>query len=242
MNDSSTKNMLEVRNFGPIASANIDLRPLTVFVGPSNTGKSWLAILIYALHRHFGRVRDSMMLWHPRDQDTSKIIEPLTEWAKQTFVGDRNPAGGNIVLPNLVVDEIHKIFDRRGGRLSKDILRCFGMDKTSSLIRKASRDSAYVDFERRSATDSMCFAHELTIKAQSCPVKVIIPQGLQIHFQKEDRETDISYLRSMAEDMISLAGQEEQYHLLRRFMNVLIDLAVSSTRRPSSFSCILSSC
>ena len=42
---------LSVSNFGPIAKAEIDLRPLTVFVGPSNTGKSYLAILIYALHR-----------------------------------------------------------------------------------------------------------------------------------------------------------------------------------------------
>ena len=44
---------LEVNDFGPVVEARIDLRPLTVFVGPSNTGKSYLAILIYALHRHF---------------------------------------------------------------------------------------------------------------------------------------------------------------------------------------------
>ena len=42
---------LEVKNFGPIVEAKIDLRPLTVLVGPSNTGKSYLAILLYALHR-----------------------------------------------------------------------------------------------------------------------------------------------------------------------------------------------
>ena len=44
---------LEVADFGPIIEANIELRPLTVFVGPSNTGKSWLSILIYSLHRYF---------------------------------------------------------------------------------------------------------------------------------------------------------------------------------------------
>ena len=38
-------------DFGPIANGSIDLRPLTVFVGPSNTGKTYFAILIYALHR-----------------------------------------------------------------------------------------------------------------------------------------------------------------------------------------------
>ena len=45
---------IEVTDFGPIAKAKLDLRPLTVFVGPSNTGKSYLAMLIYALHRFFG--------------------------------------------------------------------------------------------------------------------------------------------------------------------------------------------
>ena len=44
---------LKVTNFGPIVKAEIDLRPLTVFVGPSNTGKSYLAMLIYVLHRSF---------------------------------------------------------------------------------------------------------------------------------------------------------------------------------------------
>ena len=40
---------LDVTNFGPIAEAKIQMRPLTVFVGPSNTGKSYLAILILRL-------------------------------------------------------------------------------------------------------------------------------------------------------------------------------------------------
>ena len=42
---------ISAENFGPIVNGSIDLRPLTVFVGPSNTGKTYLATLIYALHR-----------------------------------------------------------------------------------------------------------------------------------------------------------------------------------------------
>ncbi len=45
---------ISVTNFGPIKSGHVDLRPLTVFVGPSNTGKTYFAILIYALHRILG--------------------------------------------------------------------------------------------------------------------------------------------------------------------------------------------
>ena len=55
-NDTDTKPLhgpnliLDVENFGPIAEAkNIEFRPMTVFVGPSNTGKSYLAMLLHAM-------------------------------------------------------------------------------------------------------------------------------------------------------------------------------------------------
>ena len=62
----------QVSDFGPIVDATIELRPLTVFVGPSNTGKSYLAILIYALHRFFRRrmVRPSTLWRSLRDGPT----------------------------------------------------------------------------------------------------------------------------------------------------------------------------
>ena len=31
---------IDVEHFGPIERAGVDVRPLTVFIGPSNTGKS----------------------------------------------------------------------------------------------------------------------------------------------------------------------------------------------------------
>ena len=48
---------IEVRDLGPIANGKVDLRPLTVFVGPSNTGKTYMSILIYALHQVLGGFR-----------------------------------------------------------------------------------------------------------------------------------------------------------------------------------------
>ena len=88
MGDSDTSRFselsyrLRVRDFGPIAEADVTLRPLTVFVGPSNTGKSYLATLIYALHRCFvdrGSLPDppdrSAPIPHVRD------LRRLGEWA-----------------------------------------------------------------------------------------------------------------------------------------------------------------
>ena len=62
-----------VKNFGPIAEANIDLRPLTVFVGPSNTGKTYFATLIYALHGIFGEFSR-----FPKHIEKTESCEPWT--------------------------------------------------------------------------------------------------------------------------------------------------------------------
>lgn len=55
------------RNFGPIEEAEITLRPLTLFVGESNTGKTYLTRLICALHR-----ADASLL--NGEEDFSKIL------------------------------------------------------------------------------------------------------------------------------------------------------------------------
>ena len=54
---------IAVENFGPIEKAQIDLRPLTVFVGESNTGKTYLSVLIYTLQRIFEGI--SRVPWSP---------------------------------------------------------------------------------------------------------------------------------------------------------------------------------
>ena len=40
---------MAIRNFGPIKRASLSLRPLTIFIGPSNTGKSYAAMLAHSI-------------------------------------------------------------------------------------------------------------------------------------------------------------------------------------------------
>lgn len=40
---------MEVKNFGPIKKGTISLRPLTILIGPSNTGKSYAAMLAHSI-------------------------------------------------------------------------------------------------------------------------------------------------------------------------------------------------
>ena len=46
---------ISASNFGPIIEGTVELKPLTVFVGPNNSGKSYMAMLIYSLLNQFPR-------------------------------------------------------------------------------------------------------------------------------------------------------------------------------------------
>ena len=76
------KIQLAVENFGPIEKANIDLRPLTVFVGESNTGKTYLAALIYALHPAF---EGSAKWLHTENESDLKFAQRFSRELKKCF-------------------------------------------------------------------------------------------------------------------------------------------------------------
>ena len=86
---------ISVENYGPIAEAkDIELRPLTVFVGPSNTGKSYLAILIYSLLKSleriglWGRFYIGSQLWRPiSNVELSKISNWIGDYFNETYTG-----------------------------------------------------------------------------------------------------------------------------------------------------------
>ena len=78
----STNVRIKVQNFGPIEKAEIDLRPLTVFVGESNTGKTYFAALIYALHHTFEGFPRSLP---QQEQQNLKETEVFKKQLKRCF-------------------------------------------------------------------------------------------------------------------------------------------------------------
>ena len=141
---------VRVRNFGPIKEGNIQLRPLTVFVGPSNTGKSYLATLIYALHRYFSGSPDKFSygrLWRYRSSGLidekvsgSEIKKDLDAWIAGVEKGSELP-----LLSERVEGEICSIIEDAKDMaipIEEEILRCFGAENVSELIRKPSAKTA----------------------------------------------------------------------------------------------------
>lgn len=135
MSEAPDKATLEVANLGPIAKAAIELRPLTVFVGPSNTGKSYLAILMYALHRFFdGR------MWTPPLYNDFLDDQPLPLQrdvdAVLSAAQDLTVRRDAIALPESIRDALANALGQSGDVLGSEIERCFGVNDVQRLVRR----------------------------------------------------------------------------------------------------------
>lgn len=133
---------VEVKDFGPIAKGKVELRPLTVFAGPSNTGKSWLAILIYAL-------------WKALPVSTTRSsLSPLRHISKESVLKDElnrlgmsffpeNPELWNKAIQNKSAIRLTKkeqalissLLHNYQKQVGKEILRCYGMAEPEKAIR-----------------------------------------------------------------------------------------------------------
>ena len=209
MNASTPKDSLEleVANFGPIVEARIDLRPLTVFVGPSNTGKSYLAILIYALHRFF-----SGNIWATpfRVEPSKKEIDALAEWARQ-ISPERSSSpieGEDRLLPGAVTCIIRSLFTAHGHQLEGEISRCFGIEKKGQLIRKGSRGGAQVVFRTHAWNCADPFKHELTLKARRAEFETTVPEEGPV-LAPISAEELAGYERVGTTDFFSIEGQTD---------------------------------
>ena len=143
---------LEVQDFGPVAQASVQLRPLTVFVGPSNTGKTYLSLLIYALHHVFEgfsrlplssrRYMDfdrSPGHWRPLEIAGETLKEMLDKLTKDREVRFSD-------FPVFVRDELVSAINKAelfGSDLSSEIQRCFDVESQSELIHHSSSSGGF---------------------------------------------------------------------------------------------------
>ena len=139
---------ISVTNFGPIERGAVDLRPLTVFVGPSNAGKTYLAVLLYALQRvmqgftripslfgwpyqfmQLGRAGKSTSDTGAEFSELVKFLERLTTDMRAMQFAD---------LPSRMRNSLrnqHEGPEGLGARLKSELIRCFDLESISDLIR-----------------------------------------------------------------------------------------------------------
>ena len=152
---------IEVKDFGPVAEGSISLRPLTVFVGPSNTGKTYLAILIYALHRVFGGFsRVPLQRNLPYDffrlplartpveerpiseEALRQVIEKLLDIERRPFKFPDLPDSLSEAVESSLNDP-----NAFGAELEAELRRCFDLESASEMIRRPLRKKTTISLK-----------------------------------------------------------------------------------------------
>ena len=208
---------LSVTNLGPIAKADIELRPMTVFVGPSNTGKSYLAILIYALHRFFSGTASRPMFRRsygqlfgslspfgagPPADDVGepaklKHFTPLFQWIKEYLqksaeVSSSQEVDG-VTLPGPVVKLLKNWLEsvgHYGWALDAEITRCFGVEDTAMLVRNRVVKGSRVTLARlvdHCGQTPRTFGYSFTVRRNHHNLKSHIPGGVPLRLRASEQ-------------------------------------------------------
>ena len=192
---------LDVTDCGPVARGRVELRPLTVFVGPSNTGKSWLATLAYALHRYLGTSRAR---WLPRVRfgpplPEGQIVDLVRTVADELpALVSRSAESGeeNIELTASIKAAVRWHVEEQGRAIGKEVERCFGLD-ASSLVREGSSGSACILLQH--PTDGV--EHELNVRDSGWTFRPTVPDGLHIRRDRRERLADLLFSEPETETM-----------------------------------------
>ena len=237
---------LGVTDFGPIVEGHIQLRPLTVFVGPSNTGKSYLAILIYALHRIFaGEETRGRWAFFRAYQEfersakkgaTQELLDALMQVAEQMRVdtGKLN-AKNNCELPSQISGVIRSTLNALGTDIATEIGRCFGVESIGSLIRKGRNRSASIQLERQYAKGQTLLKHQLTIKGGKAEFSAAIPEFLSIALDITDIGNfsyELDHLYRERTKSGSANKVEDESFWVARIIASLTELSVPTAFRP----------
>lgn len=185
---------LTVTNFGPIQQADVKLHPLSVFIGPSNTGKSYLAILIYALHRYFGNYAPSFFsapyreLHSLRDsitQDTlhdlQNVIDDLQALRETNIPRDQD---GIVLREQLAATLREKFRNISGTGLEDEIGRCFGLE-AKSLRRWDVNDDSHIILRAMSVDGGKAPEHRLTLGSGETAFETIIPEEMALKLRED---------------------------------------------------------
>ena len=211
---------LKVEDFGPIVSAELDLRPLTVFVGPSNSGKTYLATAMYALHRAFVDSPHPRLWTSPSGTSISKqSIDEIARWmstVRQHFEGAN--AHTAIEVPIGVLEGVCEFLQFRADYLSELLRRCFGVSRTESLIRVGRKTRSRIRVYTASCS------HDVQLEDNLCVLNARpLPQGQLIKQITLDAVEAEVLRRAVLTVPDNVIRDQALVPSVWRFLNALVD-------------------
>ena len=193
----SERTTLSVKDFGPIAQASVELRPFTVFVGASNTGKSYLAILLYALHQFFGGFADPIgtgylpgrlrRLSHTPKQMSDDQFETMISWLRTMLEEAQGKRELEAQLPDNLAALVRPVLQDVGEMtplLDAEARRCFGVAELGDLIRQPAGGHAKIAM-RRHFGDGNAGGYDFDIMPSQSKFAPVVPEGMPLRVRRE---------------------------------------------------------
>ena len=241
---------LEVSDFGPIARAKIELRPLTVFVGPSNTGKSYLAILIYALHKFFmgysrtwgagaggydpADLRYSIRRMGRVPAMSKSDVARLREWVRATISKKQKDARAPIHVPLEVARFVWEMVSvNSGDQITAMIERAFDAS-LQELKRHSSADSAYIVIRSESpqSIDASLIEQQLRLGESNLR---LFPSESALDFDRSDAiDNELAIMSFLSIDGLKNEPDEDGLftYQINDFLSAMARNVVSDLVRP----------
>lgn len=177
---------LRVKDFGPIREGEVTFRPLTIFIGANNTGKSYMAQLAYALGRLFSSPWPARP-WRPRSGPFIEVrvglehSQLLTELRRQ-----KKPVPLDKLPPearSAIEQAVESFFSDLAKAAAQELQRCFG-----STVRELVRENA------------RSFSIELDQRQPLAKLTLDFQDGeLRLTKKEWNREIDLSPIQLFAE-------------------------------------------
>ncbi len=165
---------VEIKDFGPISHASVELKPLTVFIGPNNSGKSYLALAIYCLSRTlsseppFGRNSTVHGGWFHRGSFSSsdELLQQASAEIKKAWPNARSvPRGPTKIsdlsdgLQGVLLKATQALANGFSSDFGMELERCYGTE-IGSLARRGA-DTSAARLEVRISQPDSGFAWEM---------------------------------------------------------------------------------
>jgi predicted ATPase len=133
--------VLTAKNFGPIADGSITLKPLTVFIGPNNSGKSYLSAFVYSAMAPAAR-RPGPVTSIVRVSSRHAALIPTAAREIRSQLEARSPVNQLFArMPEerrkFLYDAVQADLQAHCGNVCEEIERCFGVP-LSDLARSYS--------------------------------------------------------------------------------------------------------
>jgi len=151
---------LQVQNYGPIHKADITVSPCTILIGPNQSGKSFLAKLIYSIYKsNHDRFASTYL---PIINEIGRSTLPYKCDSLKIFLSTLQKKPGKVSIPEDIIKELQKtaFTEYLDNILPKAIQKAFGV----SLKNFTNAILSYTDFNNKSISIDINDGHAHILK------------------------------------------------------------------------------